>query len=310
MSHSLSSAIRGVLAVLLGLVAVVLAALSVALCWFQQDLQNEDRFVATTSSLSSDQQFRDQLVDASVQDVMSSEVVTRYLGDGNSQGHLFSGLSNWFHDKAEGIMHDAAQKAADSEEFRSVWEQAARQTHQADFDGSERKTLVVDASPLYRAVDERVRSAIGVDLGLEDGDHLVAVEQVPDGAQEAPGAAFIRVGQEWTSRLPVLITLAVVAALAAAVLARRWWALALGAVCAGAGLATWGVFLLLHQRMQDAVAGAEGAGGVVARHLVSALTQNQPSWGLTSLGVGLGAAVLLIIAHVVLAARRGNAEVL
>ncbi|OAX67684.1 hypothetical protein A5N15_01810 [Rothia kristinae] len=221
MSHSLSSAIRGVLAVLLGLVAVALAALSVALCWFQQDLQNEDRFVATTSSLSSDQQFRDQLVDASVQDVMSSEVVTRYLGDGNSQGHLFSGLSNWFHDKAEGIMHDAAQKAADSEEFRSVWEQTARQTHQADFDGSDRKTLVVDASPLYRAVDERVRSAIGVDLGLEDGDHLVAVEQVPDGAQEAPGAAFIRVGQEWTGRLPVLITLAAVAALAAAVLAGR-----------------------------------------------------------------------------------------
>ena len=35
MSHSLSSAIRGVLAVLLGLVAVALAALSVALCWFQ-----------------------------------------------------------------------------------------------------------------------------------------------------------------------------------------------------------------------------------------------------------------------------------
>ena len=310
MSHSLSSAIRGVLAVLLGLVAVALAALSVALCWFQQDLQNEDRFVATTSSLSSDQQFRDQLVDASVQDVMSSEVVTQYLGDGNSQGHLFSGLSNWFHDKAEGIMHDAAQKAADSEEFRSVWEQTARQTHQADFDGSDRKTLVVDASPLYRAVDERVRSAIGVDLGLEDGDHLVAVEQVPDGAQEAPGAAFIQVGQEWSGRLPVLITLAAVAALAAAVLAGRWWALTLGAVCAASGLATWGAFLLLHQRMQEAVAGAEGAGGVVARHLVSALTQNQPSWGLTSLGVGLGAAVLLIIAHVVLAARRGNAEVL
>lgn len=309
MTHPLVTLLRSVLALVLGLASVALVVATVGLSWFHADIQDEDAFAATAQGVAADQGFRDDLVDAAVQDIMDSSQVTQYLGDGSDSGHWYSGLQDFARDKVQDFVQGSVQDVADSDGFQSAWDSTARATHTRNLGEDPSDVFVVDASPIYDQVDQEIRSRTGVDLKLDEGEHLIAMEQVQESSQEGRIAQILHRLDEGSQHLPVYGTLAALCALGAAVVAPRGRILVVAAVSAVAGLGTWLAFLAARSAWESATGTAEGTGGVIERYLVRALDADMPTWGLTSLGVGLGCAVVLVILHVALALRRQRTQV-
>lgn len=302
---SVSSWVRGILSVLCAAAAVVLAGSSIVLGWFNAHVQNEDAFVATATSFSSDQRFQQELADAATQDVMNSSEVKQYLGSSSdSDDGLFGSLRHWARGEAENLIKDAAGKAVASDDFRTVWENTARATHRENTNADAPKVLTVDAGPIYDEVNQKIQEAVHLDLGLNQGSHTVAVEQTESGKDHGKVAGWLAVGRDWGQRIPMLVVLAAVFALAACLLSPRRWALVGALVSAGTGIATWAVMTLESQALRSDASGASGVAGIVQRYLVDAIAGTVSPWATTSVVVGLAAAVLLIIIHVALAGLR------
>lgn len=318
-SETIFSAGRRLLVLLLALGAVLAGSTAVTLSWYQHEVLDEGQFVASASTLASDDAFRHDLVDSATQDVMASSEVEHYLGDGNSSGEIGGGWlgelagkgKDWLRDRAQDFVHRALAQTADSSEFQSLWRQTAEDTHRADFGKDARGTVVLDVSPLYAAANAKIQSEAFVDLGLDEGTHLLEVEQKPEGAgqgQEAPVARVLHTGQDWAAALPAWTAVAVVLGLVAAALATRRRFLVLAAASAGTGILAWAQLVLGRQWVLGQAEKASGTEGLILKNLLRALTADVSGWALTALGAGAGAAVLFLLVHILLQGRHPSVE--
>lgn len=299
--------VRGALAAVAALLAVVLAVASVVLTWFSASIVDEDAFVATADGMAASEEFRGQLADAAVEDIMASDEVSRYLGDGSGDA-WYSGLLGAARDGAETVLRGAVSSAVESEDFAAVWHETAVETHRENLGEAPSDVLVLDAGPLYETVDARIGGLLGVDLGLGDQGRLIDLEE-PGASGQGEGAAFLHDAARLATAVPAFAIGAVVLTLAAAWLMPRHRALAPAGVLAAAGIAVWAVMSFGAGALTRWADDVGGTGGVVLGRFTEAVTADVPTWALTSLGVGLGAAVLLIIADVLRGSRRGPAEV-
>ncbi len=300
--------LRWVLSGILALAAVLLAALTVALAWFGATVVDSNNFVDKAGAVAQEENFRDQLTDHVTDDIMASEAVTHYLGDG-SQGGILSGAKNALRDTAKRVIRSAVDATVNSSDFQSVWKDTASATHDANFGPSPSSTLVLDASPFYSEINDRVHGLVHVNLGLDQGDHRIALESAPAGQTEGPTAEVLHRGQTLSAMTPVLGTATAIAALAAAVIAPRGKLLMVALISAAAALVTWVGMSVLGSRFNAAMGSVGDTGGLIAQHLGKALTSNIQAWTLTSLGVGLGLAVILVIVHVLGGSRGENRHV-
>jgi hypothetical protein len=306
--HPAHGTLRRLLATLASLAAVILACGSVVLAWFDAAILDEDSFTASADTVAASDQFRQELTDAAVQDIMASDEVSRYLGDGSGGDSWYSGLQDLARGGAEKALHGAVSSAVDSGDFESVWNETAVETHRENLGEDPSQTLVLDATPLYRAVDERVGGIVGLDLGLGDQRHLVELEEAGPSGQGETAAILHRI-ERLATAVPAFAVGAVVLTLAAAALLPRHRALAPAGILAASGILTWAVMSLGSGALVRWAEGLDGTGGVVLGRFMEAVTEGVPGWALTSLGIGLGGAVLLIIADVLIGSRRGPAEV-
>lgn len=303
-----SHPVRWTLSVLCTLAAIVLATATVALSWFSSTIVDKGHFGDAAADVVTDQNFRDELSNHVTDDVMASDTVKGFLGDGSASG-LLSGPKNALRATAQGVVHSAVSNTVNSDEFRSVWADTADATHDANFGSSPSSTLVLDASPFYDEINNRVHDVLHVDLGLNQGDHRVALEQKTNDQGEGETASLLHKAQHMTSAAPVLGTLAGLLALAAGVIAPRGKLLMVAMASAGAALLTWASMSLLGSRFNDSLADVAGTGGLISQHLGRALTENIQPWTLTTLGIGLGLAVILVILQVLTGPRGDTKQV-
>lgn len=294
-----SAALRRALSLVAGLAAALLAVLCIALSWFQLTVADEEEFSRVSSSVAREESFRQELADAAVQDIMDSPQVDRYLGAADD-GKWYSGAVSWFKDRAEGLVDRAVSGAVDSDQFQQVWDETLQATHQENLGENPPEVLTLDVTPMYELLNEEVHSATTIDLHLADERTLVDLEEPEAGSDGGVIARRLHSAQQWAEALPALAVGALVLAGAAMGLMphRRLIPLALFGAVTGVG--AWAVFTSGAAALRESVAGLEGSGGVVARYLMDAVTANTGTWGLTSLGVGIGAGVVLLILDVLI----------
>ncbi|MDN5605715.1 MAG: hypothetical protein L0G59_09910 [Kocuria sp.] len=298
MPRSVPTTLRWVFSVIAAVLAVGLATLTLLLAWFQQSVGDESHFVSSADDVIQEESFRSDLADAATQQIMDSDSVQQYVGDGSTIGGL-PGLQSWAKDRAFGLMHSTVKGVVDSEDFRSTWKQTAKETHASNFGDDPSSTLVVDATPIYQAVNDKVENAVHIDLGL--GDDTARIE-----LEEGAMAHFLHTAQSLAAVAPTFGAVAVVAALVSALVAPRGKSLFVALVAAATGLVTWVSMTVLASRFHAQLDTVEGTGGLIAQHMGDALTSNVQAWALTSLGVGLGIALILVIIHVMDASRHTN----
>lgn len=305
MPRSVPWTLRWVFSVIAAVLAVCLATLTLLLAWFQQSVGDESHFVSSADDVIQEESFRSDLADAATQQIMDSDSVQQYLGDGSTIGGL-PGLQSWAKDRASGLMHSTVKGVVDSEDFRSTWKQTAKETHASNFGDDPSSTLVVDASPIYQSVNDKVENAVHIDLGLGDDTARIELEKAPSSGEEGPMAHFLHNAQSLAAVAPTFGAVAVVATLVSALAAPRGKSLFVALVAAAAGLVTWVSMTVLAARFHAQLDTVEGTGGLIAQHMGDALTSNVQAWALTSLGVGLGIALILVIIHVMNASRHAN----
>lgn len=286
--------------------AVVLIVLSIMVGWFQLTVADEDAFMEATSSVARDQQFREELVDAAVQDIMEAPQLDRYFGAADD-GAWYSGAASWLKDRAKGLVTRAVSTAVESDQFPQIWDETLLATHELNLSETAPNVLTLDVTPLYRLVDDKVRSLTTVDLHLAEERVLLPLEEVPPGQEEGPIARKLHRAQDWAQALPAFAVGAVVLTLLSAGLMPQRRLIPIALIAAASGVGGWAALNAGAAFLRDAVANLEGAGGVVARALMEALTANTGTWGQSALGVGVGLAVLLLIIDVLIHASRQDA---
>lgn len=304
MLSSASQRIRWVLAAVVSVLAICLATLTVVLVWFQYSVADEDHFVASTTSIVHDEQFRSDLADDVTRDVMDSDQVTRYLGSGSGSGP-FGGIQNWAKNGVTSLVHSTVEGVIASQDFQKAWTSTATATHSANFGDSPESTMVVDAAPMYQAFGDKLGSAIPVDPELDGSSHLLSLENAPDNGKDAPIAAFLHGAQSLSDASPAFGAGGVVLALLAGLIAPRAKSLFVALAAAGTGILTWLVMTVLSARFGAQMSSLQGTEGLFASRFADAITANVQTWALTSLGVGLGLSVVLVIGHVLSTSRRG-----
>ncbi len=207
---------RSIFALLAGVVAVLAFAAALPMGWVATHAADEDGYVGFTTSLIDDPQFRAEIVGA-----VADDVVDR------------TGVSGAFAAPVRSAVEAAATAVADTDQFRTAFEQTQRESHRAVFDGAGTSDrFVLDLAPVAAAIIDAVTGNLPVTL--ESPDQLL----VSIGDQEQ--AATIDAIKQAPSRAILLVGAAVVAAGLSLLAARRrssavMW-LGLGAALAAAAV--------------------------------------------------------------------------
>lgn len=263
---------RGFLAAVAGLVAVVALAVALPAAWVAASVADEDGFVALS---------RDVVTDAAVQDAASSLLTTRLERE--------AGLPPQLAETGRRLLERATERVFDDPQLSGAWAETLRRTHAALLDdpapGSGRVPVPLDLAPLARLAAERTD-------GLVDAPDRLVVE-LPDG----PDAQALRMVDRTPGVALVAAVVAAVGALVALLVARRrgvalLW-LGVGAVAAAgvdAGLAR-----LARERTVDAST-ADGLQTALLRALADVGVTSFDGW---LVWTALGGAVLVVLGVVV-----------
>ncbi len=156
---------RGVVAALSGLLATALLALALPVGWVAAHVASEDGYVDLTASMAHDADFRDRLVAAVADEVVSG-----------------SGVPSQLADPVRSALTRAADRVVATERFDIAWREAQRRSHRAlfadprdlpaDLDQSSR--LVIDVAPVAQAVVDGVAADLPVDVRVP-GQLLVTI---------------------------------------------------------------------------------------------------------------------------------------
>lgn len=263
---------RGFLAAVAGLVAVVALAVALPAAWVAASVADEDGFVALS---------RDVITDRAVQDTASTLLTTRL--------EERAGLPPQLAETGRTLLQRATARVFDDPELGAAWQETLRRTHRALLDdpaaGSGRVAVPLDLAPLARLAAARTD-------GLVDAPDRLVVE-LPDG----PTAESLRLVDRTPRTALVAGATALGAALVALLVARRrgralvW--LGVGAAAA-AGLDA-GLARLARGRAVDAST-ADGLQTAVLRALADVGVRSFDGW---LVWTALGGAVLAVLGAVV-----------
>lgn len=244
---------RGLVAVLAGIVASAALAATLVYGWVAQHVADEDGFVELAQSLTTSTEVRDslnevlaqRLVDAVDVPAATAEQVTR-------------------------LVSQATDRALAEPDVEQAWQESLRRTHAAVLDGDADGQIPLELAPLAELVAQRtdglVQAPSTLTVDLRGGPSAEAVETVNDSPGLARGAAI------------VALVAAVVSLLAARRRGRALAGLGVGAVLAAGAVA------LVARLVQDR-AGAEAtaqsglsAQGQLTRALLDVAVTSMDRW--------------------------------
>ncbi|GAA4790507.1 hypothetical protein GCM10023352_05660 [Rothia endophytica] len=127
--------------------------------WADTTLVDTQNFTELTSSLATDPDFQQALGTSVTDDIMSSDAIATYLGDGNSTT-WYGDVQNWLYDRTHTIVSDATTGAITSENFQTLWLEVISDTHAYNFSG-ESRPAVLDLSAIYDQADDSVNNSLG-----------------------------------------------------------------------------------------------------------------------------------------------------
>lgn len=187
---------RGLLALVSGLVAIVALAATIPMLWVSTHVVSEDGYVAFSSVLATDSELQGAFAA-----YLSSDFVQR--------GSLPSGLER----TATTALTAVAGRTTNAPGFVAAWEQTQRSLHRSAFTGDAAEPLTVDLAPVAAFVTRRVAGSLPVTLPVPDS----LVVRVGD-AQDRSAIDDLK-KTSGLGRVGVAVT--AIAALAALVFARR-----------------------------------------------------------------------------------------
>lgn len=150
---------RRFICVLLMPLALLVGLTSALAYWADTALVDTQNFTELTSSLATDPEFQQSLSSSVTDDIMSSNAIATYLGDGNSTA-WYGDVQNWLYDRTHTIVSDATTGAITSENFQTLWLEVINDTHAYNFSG-ESRPAVLDLSAVYDQAGSSVNSALG-----------------------------------------------------------------------------------------------------------------------------------------------------
>ncbi|MDO4898179.1 MAG: hypothetical protein Q3965_02620 [Rothia sp. (in: high G+C Gram-positive bacteria)] len=153
---------RRLMCILLLPVIVLTGLAGATAYWAETTLINTEKFTELTAPLATDTEFQQALSSSVTEDVMASETVTSYLGNGESTA-WYGGVQNWLYDQTESIVNSATSSAVTSENFPALWQQVVSDTHAYNFSG-ETRPAVLDLSAVYDEAGQAVNNSIGFSL--------------------------------------------------------------------------------------------------------------------------------------------------
>lgn len=267
---------RAMLATLAWLVATLAGTVAIGSGWAATHVQDEDGFVALSSSLGDDPE---------VQDTAASLA-----------GEAFAdqrGVPVALHDTAAAAMRRAVLALTAAPDWDDAWRETSRRTHERLFADPPPTDVRVDIAPVVAVTLDEVTSALPLSLPSPQTLPVVVSEDDP--------APFLRAASRAESITTTAVAVAVVAGLLAVLLARRKWRmvaeLGLSAIIAAA---TWWligrlVVPRLVERNAEATAYGRALHDVLSDRIVSSLDATLVWVALAGAAVAVGAGALAVV---------------
>lgn len=173
--------LRRCLAILLAAVVLLLGASGSLAFWTQKNFVEKEGFSQISENMAHDQEFQHELAQAVTNDLMESEIITQYLGDGSSKNtfnplDILGSLQDWGHDRVENLISGATTKVVEADNYPEVWQQVMTDTHDYNLDNSKSES-VIDITAVYQEVDQQVGSIMGFDPDLVGSErHLINLD--------------------------------------------------------------------------------------------------------------------------------------
>lgn len=156
---------RRLLSILLLLASLLTGLAASGAYWAQTNLVSAAGFEQLTAPLAQDADFQQALAQAVTADLLASEPIASYLGDGQSQA-WYGGIQNWLYDQAENLMSQSTESLVASEAYPQLWQETIEATHSYNF-SADNQPARLDFSPFYQAALTGVQNRTGLTLGLE-----------------------------------------------------------------------------------------------------------------------------------------------
>lgn len=221
------SSLRDLLSVLLLIAATLIGALWLPSVWIEQNVVDQDGFLAITQPLAEDATFQRAVTDSAVEEALDHDVVPGVVAD-----------------RAAPMLQEQAPRLTGTTAYTEMWDAAMVELHGALFTPGA-SPLDVDLLPLIDSLLTGVEDALPlVDDLPRPGEATVTLASIPD----VPLLNHATVLDPWAHRAgPIALGLAVLAVLVAGHRRLMLTLAGLGALLAG--LATW----LLATRITDIV---------------------------------------------------------
>lgn len=266
---------RSVTAVVAGVVATVVAIVTVPLLWISIHVADEDGYVELSSQLATDSELQEALAAYLADDFVQRGVLPRSLQD-----------------PATTALAAVARTTTKQPGFSEAWARTQRSLHASAF-GDATGPIVVDVGPFASFVVERV------------GDRLPVALQVDPSLEVPLGTAQDRDRLSWINDtrtlalggLAIILVAAVVCVLAARSRGLGLAGLGLGAVVTAGAL--WVGTSVVSPRLVDESSSASEFGRKLQRLLVDRAGDSLLGWLEPMVMVGFAAVLLGLAGHVV-----------
>lgn len=155
------TALRDLLSVLLLLGALVLGAAWLPAVWFEQNVVDQEGFLAVTQPLADDPAFRTTLTDSAVEQLLADDAVP-----------------SWIQESLTPLAQDQASKLAGTDAYAAMWDETMVQLHGALFTPGG-APVDVDLAPGIDAILDGVETHLPITLPRPDSAS-VTLFTVPD----------------------------------------------------------------------------------------------------------------------------------
>ncbi|MEE1618968.1 hypothetical protein V1260_12990 [Brachybacterium sp. J144] len=265
--------VRDLLATALLLVATVLGAAWLPAVWLEENVVDQEGFLAIAQPLGSDPELQRELSDSAVEEVLGNERVP-----------------GWLADSIRPTLEEQAARLTGTGGYQAVWDEAMVQLHGALFTpgGS---PVDVDLAPLADEMLTAVEDAVPFVSVPRPEDLTITLFTVPD----VPLLSRAEVLDPWAHRLgPIALVLAALALLLGA--HRRILLVLAGLGGIAAGLGDWFLAQRIEQIVPDQIDQAAVLGSIVQAFQERFAAEVGPS-AVILLGVGalLAAAGLVLL---------------
>ncbi|GAB4096858.1 hypothetical protein GCM10028787_23330 [Brachybacterium horti] len=233
------TALRDLLSVLLLLGALVLGAAWLPAVWFEQNVVDQEGFLAVTQPLADDPAFRTTLTDSAVEQLLADDAVP-----------------SWIQESLTPLAQDQASRLAGTDAYAGMWDETMLQLHGALFTPGG-APVDVDLAPGIDAILDGVETHLPITLPRPDSAS-VTLFTVPD----VPFLHHATVLDPWAQRLgPIALGMALLALLIGG--HRRGLLLLAGIAAAAAGALDCLLASRIEQVVPDAVDQAAFLGPLV-----------------------------------------------